>query len=116
MNIDWNNLQEEWHVQFVIDDKAFTGGEYDYESIMHYPGYHRGLAVNGNLPLMTATTRCGSNCPKLGEKPGLSRLDHEQLRLMYKCPASLTATWTKEMHCIDSPIQEKKLPCAQYVA
>lgn len=111
IRMNWSNIQASWKSQFTVGD-GYTKGKYDYASIMHYPMYSGQVAINARLPLMTPIN-CGSNCPTaLGQRVGLSKLDHVQMQEMYSCPASKTAGWTDSQTCMDSPSQKD---CASYV-
>lgn len=82
IKMNWENIKPDWKDQFEVGD-AYVGGKYDYKSIMHYPMFARSVAIDGSKPLMTPVN-CGSDCPtELGQKTGLSKLDHEQMVAMY---------------------------------
>jgi len=84
--MNWSNIRSDWKAQFTVGD-AYTKQDYDYASIMHYPMYSGQVALDASKPLMTPIN-CGSNCPReLGQRVGLSKLDHEQMQAMYQCSA-----------------------------
>ena len=86
ITVNFNNIKPDWKSQFTAGD-AFVAGEYDYESVMHYPMYSDQVAIDGSKPLMTPIN-CGTNCPnELGQRIGLSKLDLEQMVAMYQCKA-----------------------------
>jgi len=101
LRMNWSNIRESWKSQFTKDG-GYTNGRYDYKSIMHYPMYSGQVGLDASKPLMSPIN-CGSDCPnELGQRVGLSKLDHVQLKEMYQCSASQTAGWTDTTTCVDS--------------
>lgn len=110
------NIDDVYIDQFEINKHGYTKDTYDYKSVMHYSMF-MSIANNPSRPVMRPIN-CGSSCPhKLGQRDGLSLLDHKQLMTMYKCKPLVTPTWTADLQCMDSPIyQGQELDCKKYVA
>jgi len=83
VTIIWKNLFKGMEFNFVKqtrDDVDPMGTPYDYDSMMHYGS----IAFSKNSLRTIETKNCKDRL-RIGQRRGFSKLDVQQLNLMYKC-------------------------------
>ena len=63
------------------------GTEYDYNSVMHYPG--DAFAINEDIP--TIITRDPDAQDEIGQRVRMSEADIERVQVLYSCVAAVSA-------------------------
>ena len=83
IKIEWNNVLEgaERNLE-KAEEVNSLGSEYDYLSIMHYPG--GAYAIDSSKPTIMNTTVM-NKWETIGQRVKLSDRDVDQLRLLYQC-------------------------------
>lgn len=71
IRVNWANISPDWKRQYQKVEGAKTYGQYDYESIMHYPD------GNGNFDCLQ------SNCDEVGNRRYLTQLDINGINRAY---------------------------------
>lgn len=83
--VHWNNIPTNVYENFEKATNVDTrGSPYDRRSVMHYSNY--AFASNNELPSMSSTD---NSEPLLGSAFTMSETDMTQLRMLYRCSASV---------------------------
>ena len=64
------------------------GTEYDYSSVMHYPG--DAFAIDEDIP--TIITRDRDAQDEIGQRVRMSKADIERVQVLYSCVAAVSAS------------------------
>ena len=113
VSVHWENIRENgcgpsndgqpscWRNFQKVDTKDIDsmGSPYDYESIMHYGGYSwsKQPPRRGQPGLPTITDK-RSGMPLKTQREGVTKIDLEQMNLLYKC-ASKWSSWEEWSEC-----------------
>ncbi|MEO2049783.1 MAG: M12 family metallopeptidase [Pirellulales bacterium] len=90
IKIEWDNIIDDRNIKHQYKIQRESGdmsGQYDYDSIMHYPSMANSHAKDPNKPVIT--TRNGVSRNRLGQQIRLSRGDIAAINAFYPEP-----TWT----------------------